>query len=259
MKLNIVPASRGIQWVKLGVQTFFRQPLALSGLFFIFLAVMTLLSVVPLVGGLVAFVLMPGASMGLMAAAREAHAGKFPMPMILATAFRSGAPQRRHMLVLGGLNTAGIVIMLLLSPLFDGGSFAKLMLLGQVPPVEVIQTMDFQLAMLFVMALNLPLTLLFYHASALVHWHNHPPVKSLFFGIAAIAGNFRAFAVYGLVWIGIFFGFAIILATLALSLGGVEAVAAIGYPATMLIAIMVAVSVYFTFQDCFEFTPGEST
>ena len=33
MKLNIVPARTGIQWVKLGIQTFFRQPLALSGLF----------------------------------------------------------------------------------------------------------------------------------------------------------------------------------------------------------------------------------
>ncbi len=29
MKLNIVPARTGLVWVKLGVSTFFRQPLAL--------------------------------------------------------------------------------------------------------------------------------------------------------------------------------------------------------------------------------------
>jgi len=39
MKLNIVPARTGITWVKLGIQTFFKQPLALAGLFFLWLFV----------------------------------------------------------------------------------------------------------------------------------------------------------------------------------------------------------------------------
>ena len=34
VKLNIVPARTGLQWVKLGIRTFLRQPLALAGLFF---------------------------------------------------------------------------------------------------------------------------------------------------------------------------------------------------------------------------------
>jgi hypothetical protein len=61
MKLHIVPASRGIQWVKLGVKTFFRQPLALSGLFFMFLAVISVVSMVPLLGSALALALLPGA------------------------------------------------------------------------------------------------------------------------------------------------------------------------------------------------------
>ena len=44
MKLNIIPARHGALWVKLGIRTFLRQPLALSGLFFIFMAVLSLLS-----------------------------------------------------------------------------------------------------------------------------------------------------------------------------------------------------------------------
>ena len=40
MKLNIVPAKTGVLWVRQGIQTFWRQPIALSGLFFIFMAVM---------------------------------------------------------------------------------------------------------------------------------------------------------------------------------------------------------------------------
>ena len=38
MKLNIVPARTGTQWVREGVRTFFKQPLAMAGLFFMFMA-----------------------------------------------------------------------------------------------------------------------------------------------------------------------------------------------------------------------------
>lgn len=259
MKLNIVPASRGAQWVKLGIRTFFRQPLALTGLFFIFLAVMSLLNVLPIVGNALAFVLMPGATLGLLAASREASNGKFPMPTILMTAFRVGPEQRRHMLVLGALYTVCIVLVVCVTPLIDGGSFAKLMLLGEAPTAEVRQEMDFQLAMLFASGLNMPLTMVFCHASALIHWHGIAPVKSVFFSLAAIAANLRAFIVYGLVWMGVFLGFATVMATLVAALGGVEAVVAVAYPAAMLIATMVFTSIYFTFEDSFVHTPGDDT
>lgn len=257
MKLNIVPASQGAQWVKLGIRTFLRQPLALSGLFFIFLAVMSVLNVLPVVGSVLAFLLMPGVTLGLLAASREASNGKFPMPTILVTAFRAGPEQRRHMLVLGALYTVFIVLTVCVTPLIDGGNFAKLMLLGQPVSIEVRQQMDFQLAMLFASGLNMPLTVVFCHAAALVHWHGVTPVKSLFFSLAAIAGNFRAFLVYGLVWMGVFFGFATLMATLLAALGGVEAIVAVAYPAAMLIATMVFTSIYFTFQSSFENTPGD--
>jgi hypothetical protein len=78
MKLNIVPARTGIQWVKLGIQTFFRQPLALSGLFFMFMAVMSIASMVPLMGSALALALLPAATLGLMAATQEATAANSP-------------------------------------------------------------------------------------------------------------------------------------------------------------------------------------
>lgn len=257
MKLHIVPASSGAQWVKLGMRTFFKQPLALTGLFFIFLAVMSVLSVVPVVGNAVAFVLMPGVTLGLLAAARQASDGKFPMPTILVIAFRTGPLQRRHMLVLGGLYALSMVLILCATPLIDGGGFAKLMLLGRAPSAEARQDMDFQLAMLFASGLNMPLTLLFCHASALIHWHGTAPVKSLFFSAAAIAGNARAFVTYGLVWMGVFFGFGMVMAMLVAVLGSPETVAAVAYPAAMLLATMVFTSIYFTFQSSFDFTPGD--
>jgi hypothetical protein len=130
MKLNIVPARTGIQWVKLGIQTFFRQPLALSGLFFMFMAVMSLASMVPLIGSALALALLPAATLGLMAATQEATRGKFPMPSILITAFRAGQQRLQAMLVLGALYALGFLVVMGVSALFDGGKFARLYLVG---------------------------------------------------------------------------------------------------------------------------------
>ena len=101
MKLNAIPARHGVLWVKMGITTFLRQPLALSGLFFIFMAVMSVLSLVPVLGSVLALTLLPGATLGLMAATQEALKGKFPMPGVLFSGFRAGRKQLRSMLVLG--------------------------------------------------------------------------------------------------------------------------------------------------------------
>ena len=130
MKLNIVPASEGAQWVKQGIRTFFRQPLALSGLFFMFMAIVSVLSIVPFLGSLLALVILPACTLGLMAATREAVAGKFPMPSIMAIAFRAGKAKMQSMLVLGVIYALGVLLVMGASALADGGQFARLYLLG---------------------------------------------------------------------------------------------------------------------------------
>jgi hypothetical protein len=259
MKLQIVPARRGIQWVKSGIQTFFRQPLALAGLFFMFLALMSVLSLVPVIGSLFALALLPGATLGLIAATREAAAGKFPMPLMLLTAFRAGRQQLRAMLILGVLYALGFVLVLGLTALIDGGRFAKLYLLGGSMTAELLQDTDFQLAMLAASVLYLPLSLMFWHAPALVHWHGIGPVKSLFFSFVACMRNFWAFTVYGLVWMGVFLGFGVTIAAIAGLLGNAQVVATLLYPAAMLMAASFFTSIYFTFIDSFAFETGEKT
>jgi hypothetical protein len=246
-----------VQWVKLGMRTFFKQPLALSGLFFMFLAVMSILSFVPILGSALALMLLPAATLGLMAATQEAAKGKFPMPSVLISAFRAGRQQLRAMLVLGALYALGFLLVLALSALADGGKFAKLYLLGGTMTPELLQDNGFQQASLIAMALYMPLSLMFWHAPALVHWHGIAPVKSLFFSLVACLRNFWAFTVYGVVWIGAFMAMGMVLATFVGLLGGPELAASILFPAAMLMAAMFFVSIYFTFRDCFEATLGE--
>ena len=115
MKLNIVPARTGFLWVKLGIQTFTKQPLALAGLFFIYTAAASVLSLVPGAGVVLALAIVPAATLGLMAATQEATKGRFPMPTVLVSAFRAGRQRMRAMLMLGLLYAVACVAVMLLA------------------------------------------------------------------------------------------------------------------------------------------------
>jgi hypothetical protein len=256
MKLHIVPARQGVQWFKLGVRTFFKQPLALSGLFFMFMAAMSVLTMIPVLGNVLALALLPGATLGLMAATEETTKGKFPMPAVLLSAFRAGHQQLRAMVVLGLIYAAGFLLVLGISATVDGGKFAHLYLIGGTMTPETLMEPDFQIAVLLAMVLYMPLSLLFWHAPALVHWHGVAPVKSLFFSMVACLRNFWAFTVYSLVWLGAFIVMGMVVAIVAALLGSPEAVSGIMFPMAMLMAAMFFTSIYFSFQDCFEDTQG---
>ena len=66
MKLHIVPAKQGLVWVQQGIRTFWRQPLAFTGLFFLFIAWVSLLSMIPVLGSALALLILPAATLGLM-------------------------------------------------------------------------------------------------------------------------------------------------------------------------------------------------
>ena len=220
MKLNIVPARTGLTWVKLGFKTFLQQPLAMSGLFFMFMALLSVATLVPFIGAALALALLPAATLGLMAATQEAAKGKFPMPLILISAFRAGKQQLQSMMVLGALYALGFLALMGISSLVDGGDFAKLYLMGGKITEEMVMKGSFQAAMWVTLALYLPLSLLFWHAPALVHWHGVSPIKSLFFSLMACYKNRGALTVYGLAWMAMLF-----------------------------------TSIYFTFRDSFAVTP----
>lgn len=180
MKLNIVPARTGVQWVRLGIRAFWRQPLALAALFFMTMAAMSLATMLPLIGPAVALALLPSATLAMMVATAETTQGRFPTPALLLVAFRTGRQRLRDMLVLGGLYAVGFLGIMGLSALVDGGQFAQVYLGNQALTREMAETPAFQSAMWLSMLLYLPLSLLFWHAPGLVHWHGVPPVKSLF-------------------------------------------------------------------------------
>jgi hypothetical protein len=252
MKLQMIPARAGASWVKLGMRTFLRQPLALTGLFFLFMTAMTLISQLPLVGVAVAMVLLPGGTLGLMAATREATQGRFPMPAMLITGFRGGAVKLKAMLALGGMYAGGFLVALGASWLVDGGGFARVYLGGHSPAAETMMAPAFQGAMWVFLAIHLPVSLLFWHAPALVHWHGMAPLKSVFFSFVACLRNVRALLVFGLTWVLVLMLTVLGVTLLASLLGLGENSGTLFFPALLLMAAMFFCSLYFSFRDTFE-------
>ncbi len=251
MLLQTVPARQGLQWALQGMRTFWRQPLAMSGLFFLFMALVSLVSMLPVVGGAIALVLMPSFTLGLMAATQTASEGNFPMPATLWLAMRAG-PQRTPMLKLGALYAGGFLLLMASSVLVDGGLFARVYLAGEPIRPELVQTDSFQAALWVSMVLYVPLSMLFWHAPALVFWQGVSPIKSLFFSWMGCWRNKGAFLVYTAVWAAVF-GAAAVLAMLASTLmGDVQMTLSILMPLALLVAAMFFSSMLFTVKDCFS-------
>ncbi|WP_048441621.1 BPSS1780 family membrane protein [Caenimonas sp. SL110] len=261
MKLNIVPARTGILWVRQGIQAFMKQPLALIGLFFIYMAFVPLVSWIPLVGPLIAIAIAPAATLGFMAATRETVNGKFPTPMVFVSAFRAGRDRLRAMLVLGGLYAGCVVLIMLLVGLLVDLPATPMKMDGKtMPPPEYFN------AMMLVLAFYLPVSLMFWHAPALVHWHGVSPVKSLFFSTVACLRNFRALTLFGLTWFLLVVGAGVFITALGSIFGRQDVAGWVLAPFILLVPITFFTSLYFTFRDSFvaepeptEPPPGEPT
>ncbi|WP_374408334.1 BPSS1780 family membrane protein [Hydrogenophaga sp.] len=248
MKLRTVSAATGLQWVRLGVRTFLKQPLAMAGLFFMFMAAVSILAMVPFLGAAISSLLTPAVNLGLMSATREAEAGRFPMPTQLFTAFRGGPDKTRGMMILGGLYGAGLLLILLLASLLDSNTELPSTMSADEAMRAALASPGLWVAMLAM----LPLQMLFWHAPALMFWHNVPPVKSLFFSLMACWANKGALTVFMLGWSALFITFSLGISLLGAALGGASAMGVILYPAVLLMASMFFTSIWFSFRDSFS-------
>lgn len=245
MKLRSVPASTGLEWVKLGIRTFVRQPLAMSGLFFLFLAAVSVLSLVPVVGAALVALLTPAVNLGLMVATREASNGRFPMPATLVSAFRAGPVKARSMWALGGAYGLCMIAVMALASLLEMGAPAA-PAMENASPEALMQATLSSPALWTAMIVMLPLQMLFWMAPALLYWHGVPPVKSVFFSALACWANKGALIVFMLAWLGVFSLLGVVASLLGAVLGHV-----VLYPAVLFMVSMFFTSIYFVFRDSF--------
>ncbi|MFV0680620.1 BPSS1780 family membrane protein [Ottowia sp.] len=260
MKLRIVPARTGLQWVREGLRVLMRAPLALSGLFFMVIAATVVLAVIPVVGTALALLVVPAATVALMSASEQASQGRFPMPKTLLVAFQQSARQTRAMLVLGAIYAGAVVLIALFSMAMDDGQLTQLLTKyeGRITP-ELMADPALQPAaraalqrMVWSTLLYVPVSVLLWHAPALVHWHGVSVGKSLFFSAVAVLRNASAFLMYGIGWVGLTFAGWLLLMSLAGLFGNLGLALNGMLPLALLIGTAFYASLWFTFKDSFE-------
>jgi len=252
MQLIEVPAKTGYVWFRQGIWLFRRNPLAFLTLFFAYLLGMTLLSSIPVVGGVLPLILVPGIAVGFMAACRDTVAGKPVFPTILIDGFRSyGNAVTKRLLALGGVYAVAMMLVLAASALADGGTLLKLMTLGGSLDAETLENSNVPLAMLASIAAYVPVAMLFWFAPVLAAWHDVPPVKAMFFSVVSCWRNKGAFVIYGALWFAVSIAVSLGLSTLMRAIGAGEFAMAVLMPALIIVTTMLYCSFYATYRGCF--------
>lgn len=257
MKLQTVPAQRGVTWTREGFRVFLTQPLAFASLFATSLFGLFALALVPVLGAALAMAALPLATLGFMVGTREVVQGRRVTPMVYLEPLRAPRAQVVAIVQLGLLYAAGTVAIIWLSDWLDGGAVEALMTALPDPQntpeklAEHLAKPELALGLTLRLGLAGLMSVPFWHAPALVHWDGHGCAKALFSSTVACWRNKGAFTIYSLVWFGIILGLGLAGSLLFGLLGTPQMFTGLAVPLSLLLTTVFYASLYFTFADCF--------
>lgn len=246
-----LPANTGWLWVKQGYQYFKKQPMEFATLFLGYLFFMLLVGLIPLIGQVLAFMLLPLFTLPFMQACREIDDGRRAHPKLLFFGFQS--PEVAKLVQLGLLYFIAALIALSASSLIDGGLFWQIMSGQMALDAKNIEGTSVLSAMLFSMLIYLPALMAFWFAGPLIAWQKMSLFKSIFYSFFATARAMRAFLIYGLAWFALGAILPSILSvTISAFTGNPNLILVFMMPFSMLLTIVLYCSFYPTYKSVFE-------
>ena len=252
MQARIVGIQRGARWLGEGWQLFRGAPLGWLAMVFAYWLLMTLASLPPLVGVVIAPVLVPAFSVGFMAAARAVGSSQRLELALLFEGFR--LPVLRTQLVLGLAYLACLALVLSATTLADNGALARWMTTGQRPGEDTLQSEAFFVALACAALFYVPVMMMFWFAPPLAAWHATGAAKALFFSFFACLMNWRAFLAYGTVTAAVTLVLPFLaLSGLMLASGGALAVpvVSLAFPLLLVLLPTLFASFYVSYRDVF--------
>ena len=231
---------------------------------------------IDLLGGTLVAVLSPVLTIGFLQACRVAQSGLPVQPLLIFAGFRSGRPTLPRLLGLGAIQTVALIFILLVTsgpdafrseastpgntstsaattPAAAAGAAPAPRVDPTVPPTEAEQA---KMVHDFVVQVErgvvyLPIAMITWYAPMLIAWHGLPVGKAMFFSLVAVWRNRAAFAVYGIAWIGVWFGLSTVFAMIAIALNLVNVLTVVAAPLAMLLVTWMYCSVYATYETVF--------
>ncbi|WP_431102195.1 BPSS1780 family membrane protein [Roseateles noduli] len=263
LHLQTVPPRNGLLWVRHGLKVLRRKPIALIGLFAVFLLVSSVLQLVPLLGQLVVLAALPLVSLSFMLASHQVLQSHTPTAAVFAQPLQLTKERRRDQLILGFVYAFSTIAVMFLAHWLDGGALVRAV--EQVaaagsaakPDQKAIEATIADPSLTTGIGLRLLLTGLisipFWHAPALIHWGGQGVLQALFSSTLGVWRNKGAFALSGLVWVGLTFGATMVLTIVGMLLGLANLLPFLLVPLAMILTTAFYCSLYFTFIDCFMF------
>lgn len=265
LHLQTVPPRNGLLWVRHGLKVLRRKPIALIGLFAVFLLVSSVLQLVPLLGQLVVLAALPLVSLSFMLASHQVLQSHTPTAAVFAQPLQLTKERRRDQLILGFLYAFSTIAVMFLAHWLDGGALVRAVeqvaaaggAAGGKPDPKAIEatigdpslTTGIGLRLLLTGLISIP----FWHAPALIHWGGQGVLQALFSSTLGVWRNKGAFALSGLVWVGLTFGATMVLTIVGMLLGLANLLPFLLVPLAMILTTAFYCSLYFTFIDCFMF------
>jgi hypothetical protein len=266
LQLKTVSAARGPRWVADAFRLFARKPLLFTMMFAVFLFAALVVSLVPLLGGLVQMASLPLLSLGFMIASHSALNGGPVHPAQFIEPLRGDPVRRRSLLVLCALYGVAALAILLLADAVSDNAWARLqalMMKGQPAQAEIdalLSEPGVATGVLLALVLGTGLSVLFWHAPALVYWGGQGVAQSLFSSTLAVWRCKSAFFTYSLAWVGVIAAFGLLAALLFGLLGAPQLANVVGVPAGLTFSTVFYISLLFTFTDSFGgVAPGSVT
>ena len=262
---HALPAGHGWLWLKDAYALFRARPGTWLGAIVLIYFLNIVLSLVPLVGGLVGFVLGPVFAGGLMSGARELDRRGVARTGMVFDGFSGPALQ---LALVGLLYLAGFLLVVLAAGIITVAigavSPASLEAMSSNDPESIataMAPMALLLMMLIVMALVVPLLMAYWFAPALVMLEGMCAVPAMQASFRGCWMNIMPFLVYGLAMLGIGMGFALavgLVAGLATPMLGPAAPylslvgALLVIPVIVAFAAVAAISQYTGYRDIFR-------
>jgi uncharacterized membrane protein len=189
----------GWQWIVDGFALFRLSPVIWIALFFVYLLIGMVMSIIPVVGPILLNLLAPVFMAGFMLGCRDLENGEELELNHLFAGFKRNTSQ---LITVGGLYLAGVIVIVGIVFTMTGGAGISAMSAGHMFGEDVAATAagsGFLLAALVGLAVLVPLMMAYWFSPTLVVFHDMKAADAMRLSFAACWRNIWPFTVYSLI------------------------------------------------------------